>query len=168
MPSSDKYDLIVAGAGVAGTAAAVAAARGGCRVLCVERHGFAGGMATAGLVNPFLGHFYKNPETGKTGTIIKGIFQEICDRLQTRNALKRFYYNGPDSVFSDAFDDKWLQIVYDELFREAGVDVLYNAQIADAECSGSHVESVTILGKQGQLSFSAKGFIDSTGDADLA
>ena len=165
---SDKYDLIVAGAGPAGTAAAIAAARGGCRVLCIERHGFAGGMATAGLVNPFLGHYYKNPETGKTGTIIKGIFQEIWDRLNARNALKRFYYNGPDSVFSDAFDDRWLQIVYDEMFREAGVDVLYNAQIADAEVSGSHIESVTVLGKQGQFSCSAKGFIDSTGDADLA
>ncbi|MDX1359270.1 MAG: FAD-dependent oxidoreductase, partial [Clostridia bacterium] len=48
------YDVIVAGGGLAGCCSAVAAARQGCSVLLIERYGFAGGMATAGLVNPFM------------------------------------------------------------------------------------------------------------------
>ena len=42
------YDVVVAGAGLAGVAAAIAAAREGMRVLVVERYGFAGGMAAGG------------------------------------------------------------------------------------------------------------------------
>ena len=39
-----KYDVIVGGGGVAGIAAAVAAARNGVRTLLVEKFGFLGGQ----------------------------------------------------------------------------------------------------------------------------
>ena len=41
-------DVLVCGGGVAGTMAAVAAARQGASVLLVERYGFLGGNATGG------------------------------------------------------------------------------------------------------------------------
>ncbi|MHC4916787.1 MAG: FAD-dependent oxidoreductase [Planctomycetota bacterium] len=161
------FDLLVLGAGPAGAAAAIAAARGGARTLLVERLGFAGGMATAGLVNPFLGTYYRNPETGRDGELIAGVYAEICDRLRGRGALLRFRYDGPDSVFSDAFDDVRLRVVYDELLTEAGVEVLFHARLLDAEVSGGRVESVRLVGKEGVLELGAGSFIDSTGDADL-
>jgi phytoene dehydrogenase-like protein len=52
MTGKNVYDLIVAGGGLSGVAAAVAAAREGVSVLLIERYGFLGGMATAGMVNP--------------------------------------------------------------------------------------------------------------------
>jgi FAD dependent oxidoreductase len=162
-----KYDVVVIGAGPGGAGAAIAAARGGARTLLVEKNGFAGGMATAGLVNPFLGNFYKNPETGQTGSIIAGVFGEICERLRARGALLRFYYSGPDGVFSDAFDDAWLRLVYDQLLAAAGVEVLFHAQLLDAKTSDGRIESVRLLCKEGQLELAADTFIDSTGDADL-
>ena len=48
------YDIIVCGGGPGGTAAAAAAARKGADVLLVEQYGFLGGMASSGLVNPFM------------------------------------------------------------------------------------------------------------------
>ncbi len=48
----DRYDVIVVGDGPGGVCAAVGAAQEGASVLLVERYGFLGGMATAGLVNP--------------------------------------------------------------------------------------------------------------------
>ena len=45
-----SYDLIVAGGGPAGVAAAVAAARGGADTLLIEHTGCLGGMGTSGLV----------------------------------------------------------------------------------------------------------------------
>ena len=54
--STAKADLVVAGGGPAGVAAAIAAARLGADVLLVERYGFLGGMATAGFVFPFMSH----------------------------------------------------------------------------------------------------------------
>ncbi|HOS43981.1 MAG TPA: FAD-dependent oxidoreductase, partial [Armatimonadota bacterium] len=54
---SSTHDLIVAGGGPAGVAAAIAAARMGADVVLVEQYGFLGGMATAGFVFPFMTHW---------------------------------------------------------------------------------------------------------------
>lgn len=163
------HDLLVVGAGPAGTAAAIAAGRAGLRVLLVEQNGYCGGMATAGLVNPMLGGYYRNPETGRDGTIIGGLLEEILGRLRARGAVLRFRY-GPDdsSSFSDAFDDAWLRIVYDRMLSEAGVEVLYHAALLDAAVRGGQVESLRVLTKGGVETFAATAFVDSTGDADLA
>ncbi|MCW8132479.1 MAG: FAD-dependent oxidoreductase, partial [Planctomycetota bacterium] len=83
---TQSFDVLVAGGGPAGVAAAVAAARGGCRTLLVERYGFAGGMATAGLVNPFAGNCYVDPETGQGTDILDGLFGEVLARLRDRQA----------------------------------------------------------------------------------
>ena len=53
IPVLDGYDVLVAGGGPAGSAAAVSAARLGARVLLVEASGCLGGMGTAGLVANF-------------------------------------------------------------------------------------------------------------------
>ena len=49
IPVEEGYDLIVAGGGPAGVAAAVCAARLGAKVLLVEAAGSLGGMGTNGL-----------------------------------------------------------------------------------------------------------------------
>ena len=49
-----QYDVIVAGGGVAGCLAAVAAARQGAKTLLLEKSCTTGGLATAGLINIFL------------------------------------------------------------------------------------------------------------------
>jgi len=51
--STLSADVVVCGGGVAGTMAAVAAARQGASVILVERYGFLGGNATAGAVAQF-------------------------------------------------------------------------------------------------------------------
>jgi len=164
-----RYELVVVGAGPAGTAAAIAAARSGCNVLLIEKHGYCGGMATAGMVNPFLGNYYRNPETGKDGSLIGGLCGEILARLTGRDAVLRFRYsNDEDSPFSDAFDDAWLRMLYDEILAQAGVQVLYHSQLVEARCAGGHVESVRVVTKGGIREIAAQSFIDSTGDADLA
>ena len=47
-------DVLVAGGGPAGVCAAIAAARNGAKTLVVERGNCLGGMATRGLVGPFM------------------------------------------------------------------------------------------------------------------
>ena len=49
VPLCGDYDVVVCGGGPSGVMAAIAAARGGARTAIVERYGFFGGMATAGL-----------------------------------------------------------------------------------------------------------------------
>ena len=53
-PVSYTADVLVAGGGIAGIAAALAAARSGARVMLLERGFMLGGLATAGLVTIYL------------------------------------------------------------------------------------------------------------------
>jgi flavin-dependent dehydrogenase len=53
IPIEDEFDVLVAGGGPAGSAAAVCAARLGAKVLLAEATGCLGGMGTAGLVASF-------------------------------------------------------------------------------------------------------------------
>ena len=69
------YDVLVAGGGPGGLAAAIAAARNGARTLLVERYGFLGGHSTAGLVYPWMS--FHDP-AGRQ--VISGIGQEIVER----------------------------------------------------------------------------------------
>ena len=66
-----KKDIVVLGGGIAGLAAAVKAGRMGARVLLIERYPFIGGMATAGMVSPFMR--YKTDEY----VLVSGIFEEL-------------------------------------------------------------------------------------------
>jgi flavin-dependent dehydrogenase len=53
IPVDDAYDVVVAGGGPGGSAAAICAARLGAKVLLVEATGCLGGMGTSGLVTAF-------------------------------------------------------------------------------------------------------------------
>ena len=48
-----EYDVIVCGAGTAGCAAALAAARGGAKTLLLEASPFLGGRMTEGMAMPY-------------------------------------------------------------------------------------------------------------------
>ena len=54
LPIYGSYDTVVAGGGFAGVAAALAAARGGNKVLLCEKMFVLGGLGTAGLVTIYL------------------------------------------------------------------------------------------------------------------
>src|SRR5438093_11465712 len=73
-PVVEAVGVVVAGGGVAGIAAALAAARGGAETLLVERSAFLGGTATAALMHVFYTPYYST----------RGILREICDRLGAR------------------------------------------------------------------------------------
>ncbi|RYF59987.1 MAG: FAD-dependent oxidoreductase, partial [Comamonadaceae bacterium] len=51
--AGSEFDLVVAGGGPAGSAAAICAARLGLRTLLVEATGCLGGMGTSGLMASF-------------------------------------------------------------------------------------------------------------------
>ena len=54
LTAKKHYDVIVAGGGVAGVAAAVSSAKYGRSVLLLEKSNILGGLATLGLVNLFV------------------------------------------------------------------------------------------------------------------
>ena len=149
----EKYDVVVVGGGPGGFSAAVAAAKRNISVLLIERYGFLGGMATSGLVNPFMGYKLN----GKNLT--SSVFNELIDRLDREKAL---------SERKMEFDDEKMKTILDEMLKDAGCDVLLHSYFIDCEVSKGSVKSVTVVNKSGKMKIKGKVFIDSTGDGDLS
>ncbi len=153
---SKAYDVIVVGGGPGGVSAAVAAARNGMSVLLIERYGFAGGMATAGLVNPFM---YYRSRTDSSYYLPSPVFMEIVKNLSD---------NGAADKEGHVFDDEILKILLDKLLLGAGVEVLYHTLLTGVVSEKGTVSKITVACKEGMKEFKAKIFIDATGDGDLA
>jgi hypothetical protein len=157
---ANHFDLIVCGGGPSGVAAALAASRRGARTLLVERYGFCGGMATAALVNPWAGHEYRDPTTGRRGSLIGGIFDEVVQELHRRGGFG-------STLSPSAFDEELLKSVYDTVLLAAGVTVRYHSFLSAVEKTGTRISGLRLLSKGGEERFTASNFIDCSGDADL-
>ncbi len=147
--------VCVAGGGPSGIAAAVAAARMGAATLLVERYGFLGGMATAGLVNPFMGwHAAGKPLVG-------GVFQELLDRMSAAGGFA-------SEREPHAFDPEVFKVSADELCQEAGVQVRFHTLLTSATVEQGAIRSVETESKSGREEWESAIYVDCTGDADLA
>ena len=153
-----SYDVVVCGAGPAGVIAAIAAAREGVSVALVERFGFLGGMATAGLVMPLSVFTYQNKR------VIGGIPWEFLERL---GAMGGGYIEKP--LGNVAFDPELYKLCMQRMVLEAGVTLYMNSYLTGTVVGkDGKVECVVIENKNGAEALEAKVFIDCTGDADLA
>ena len=180
----DRCDVLVVGAGPAGTAAAVSAARNGAgKVVLLERYGHLGGMATGGQVL-FIPHLSEGKQQ-----MIAGIQQEWLDRLEKMpNGLI-----GPDRKDIGSTDpaliDKWrkyygfvcegwiwygayvdpemLKIAMVNMVEDAGVTVYCHAWGSEALMEGNRVIGVTFQSKEGRKAILADKVIDCTGDGDI-
>ena len=148
-----QWDVIVTGGGPGGVPAAVAAARNGARVLLIERYGFLGGMATAGLVNPYMKY-----NAGKT-IITRGLFEEFLNILLKNGAIL------DDRKHFDAEPMKWL---LDRFVIESGAELLLHTQAIGVLRNNGAVKAVRVFHKGGVEDLSADIFIDSTGDGDIS
>jgi hypothetical protein len=160
-----SFDVVVAGGGMAGVCAAVAAARSGARTLLLERGGFLGGVATAAAVVQFMGW-----KTAGGEQIIGGIAQEIADRLVAAGGSPGFgWYTMSTGMEMDRleFDPEILKHVLDQMVIEAGVVPLFHSWVSRVQSDGRIIRKVHALTKSGELEFSPKVVIDATGDMDM-
>jgi len=149
----EEYDVVVVGGGPGGVCAAVGAAQEGASVLLIERYGFLGGMATAGLVNPFM------PYTIAGQRLTADVSNELLERLQAVGAL---------AEGEEIFDDEGLKIVLDQMMADHGVDLLLHSTFVGVEMTGRHISRVQTVGKSGRIDPCGAIFVDATGDGDLA
>lgn len=157
-----RYDLIVVGGGLTGSAAAIAASRNGLKVLLVEKSGALGGAACNCLVNPFMRYWTNVDERGekKCLDLSRGIFSEIHNRLASSNMT----IMGTELYFHE----EYLKFTLDNMMEEAGVQVLFHCVLCGVEMQDKKIKSITLATKSGNLEFEADYYIDATGDADLS
>ena len=157
-----QYDVIVSGGGPAGIAAAAQAARMGADTLLLEKNAYVGGCAASGL--PFLNFFNRKKEQ-----VIRGIGDELIRRMQREKAaLPHILTQGGHVDSITMIDPEWMKIIAEELLLESGVRILYESFVCGTEVTDKAVTAVLVANKAGLTTFSAKVFVDATGDADIA
>src|SRR5262245_10532733 len=83
-----ETDILVAGGGAAGVAAAVTAARQGLRVTLVERYGFCGGGAVAGMSGTVCGLYAASGNShAPPEQVVFGFADEFVRLLESRGGL---------------------------------------------------------------------------------
>lgn len=164
---ADIYDLVVAGGGPAGTAAAVCAARLGANVLLIEATGCLGGMGTSGLVTAY------DPMATAGKLLVGGFMKEILFDMYYRGFLgpteKPEIFTRKDHHWTK-FNAEGYKMLLDEKVVEAGVEVRFFTKVIDAEAKAEKgtVDGVIIHNIEGYEYIPSKTFIDCTGDAILA
>ena len=155
-------DVLIAGGGSAGVAAAVAAGRSGAKTVLIEKSTFLGGIATGALVTPMMKNALSRD--GKTPSLTKGLFLEVCERLVKAGGGAAFKDGNPGWFNPEVY--KW---VLDKICLEAKIKLMFENQIiAAGVCHGKPLlEKIFFINKGGCFSIAAKEFIDCTGDGDL-
>ncbi len=156
-PVVAEAEVLVIGGGPAGIAAATAAARGGARVILIERYGYLGGLATGGLVL-LMDHLFDS--SGRR--CIDGITWELMCRLEKLGGLA-----GTGTPRQHA-DSEMLKIVADQICVESGVILRFHSWVVDAVMDGGRVTGVIAESKAGRHALLADICIDASGDGDLA
>lgn len=144
-----NYDVIVAGSGPAGVAAAITAGRQGAKTLLIESLGRVGGISTSGMMSHF------------TGTVGNKIYHEILERAAEKNIF------APNKK-TITIDPEFLTVTYIEMLEEAKVETLLYTSVCDVVKENDTLKGVICFNKDGFSQFNAKVIIDATGDGDVA
>jgi len=148
-----EADLLVAGGGLAGVCAALAAARNGIRVILVQDRSVLGGNSSSEVRMHVVG---ANAHTARPGWREGGIIEE----LRLDDAV-----NNPQRSF-----EMWSLLLYDKIIREPGIKLLLDTTLYAAATSGSLINRVMARCDKTEQLFRIRAacFADCTGDSRLA
>lgn len=164
-----EYDVIVAGGGVAGVAAAVSSARMGLKTLLIEKTISLGGLATIGLVNLFVPMC-----NGRGKQIIKGMAQEFLDLAVKYgyDTIPEEWKNGepktPTRVrYLSRFSAPVFVLSLTELVKKEGIEILYDTIVSRPVMEENTCKGLIVENKSGTEYYEGKIIVDATGDADI-
>lgn len=168
VPVVDDYDVIVVGGGIGGVAAAVAARRNGSRVLLVEKSVVLGGLATLGFIA-----YYLPLCDGRGKKVTSAIAEELLYL-----SIKYGYDDlppewrdgkgtGAEKRYTTIFSPPEFIYALDELMAALGVDLLFDTVFSLPVMEGDRCKAVIVENKSGRTAYTARIFVDGSGDADL-
>jgi len=161
IPTVASADVVVAGGGLGGVSAALAAARAGCSVILAEANGFLGGVATAGMCcSVFNCLFSKDRKLMMGGNPV-----EIIDALAEGAGPGLSWRRHKGHVI---YDVEKAKLVLAELLEKAGVSIRLNSPVADVIMQDGRVSHLVTCGKQGLEAIACTTLVDATGDCDAA
>ena len=170
IPVAGEAKLLVIGGGLAGVAAAVAAARNGISVTLLEKSCVLGGLATLGHVCVYL-----PIDDGNGHKIHGGLAEElmhVCTRYSYNN-IPDCWRTSPASVdpssprYSATFNIPACILALDEFMRDEHVNVVFDTTFCKPVMDGNTCRGVIVENKSGRTAYLAQMIIDSSGDSDV-
>lgn len=167
----DKCDVFVAGGGIAGVSAAIAAARNGSKVILCEKQCILGGLATAGLVTiylPLCDGLGKQVSFGIAEELLK---LSVCHHIEAKYP-KPWFENGTDEEkaktrYEVRFNPHMFALEMEKLLKDLGVKILYDTMICDVNVEDEKINAVIVENKSGRMAYETVSVVDASGDADL-
>jgi len=162
IPIVYEADVVVAGGGVSGVYAAIAAARSGARTVLIERYSSVTGTTGPGLnagggiqvVGP-----PRDPTDAHVYPEIAGLSKEFALSLAEQRKI-----TGKHRLA----DSHGINYLATRMLKEAGVKMLVSTWVTDPIMDGNTVKGVFIENKSGRGAVTARVVIDATGEADVA
>ncbi len=149
------YDVVVVGGGTSGVAAALSAARQGLKVALLEKRIALTGTQANAMVTPFMPSHVHGSQTADLLTERYHQMMEGKGKLTLPGKMELY---SPESF----------KLLNDQVLREFGVELFYDATLVSARTEQGNIESVTALIFDDFYAFEAKHFIDASGDALLS
>ena len=166
IPLRSVSDVVVAGGGIAGISAALAAARNGAKVLLIEKQCILGGLATAGLVTIYLPLC-----DGRGNQMSYGIAEELFHLSISQGVQDRYpkawLENGTKEEksrqrFEVQFNPQSMALLAEEILIKNGVEILYDTRICSVKTEQELVHALVIENKSGRSAVCAKSYVDAT------
>ena len=163
------YNIIVAGGGTAGCAAAIQAAQCGMSVLLLEKKCLLGGLATGGLIN-----FMEPLCDGRGNTVIHGYAEKWTKMLLdiSYDSLPEIWRDGnPEHKtgrrYATTYSANTFSLLLTEEMKKSGADFLFDCSVADAIMEDNICKGVVVFSKAGFEYYECDMLIDTTGDCDV-
>jgi hypothetical protein len=162
LPVIADVDVAVVGAGAAGVATATVAAEAGASVLIVEKYGFAGGAAVAGMSGTICGMYLASDDAAGPQQVVRGFTERFVGELTARGGLTAPQKYG--KTFTAAHDPLVWREVADALLTAAGANILFHTQLVDVVVDDGVYRGLVIASNAGVGLVNAARIIDASGD----
>lgn len=156
---SERYDVLVVGAGSAGIAAAVAAARNGARTLLIDSGPTIGGELLSGMT-------IDGAINARGERIVGGVIDDLVNECRALGGYAR-ELNDWRLIRYIACDPEFMKMAVARVVYGAGVEVRLNTFADDVARDRDRIEGVIVRDKQGRSLITADVYVDCSGDADL-
>jgi len=162
LPVIADVDVAVVGAGAAGVAGATVAAEAGASVLIVEKYGFAGGAAVAGMSGTICGMYLASGDAHVPQQVVYGFTERFAGELTARHGLTAPQKYG--KTFTSAHDPLVWREAADALLTAAGANILFHTQVVDVLVDDGFYCGLVIASNAGVGLVKAARIIDASGD----
>ncbi|WP_299687129.1 FAD-dependent oxidoreductase [uncultured Vibrio sp.] len=164
LPVLREVDVLVVGGGSAGVAAAATCGRNGLSTVLIEKYGFCGGSAVAGMSGTICGLFMASDDVdAEPEQVVFGFSEEFRQALLAKNGVTEPQRYG--KTFTVTHDPLVWREVADDFLEDAGVEVLYHTSVDGVVMDGEHYCGVVLESNAGKSVILAKRIIDASGDA---